>query len=162
MLRKKEKEVLGYFSLNALGLSPQPFKQAAVDLRMPEPSLINLLNRLQKKGLIKSLRGLIDHRRAGYCQNALIAWKMNAQAKDARGKLIKDVFLVDDRISHCYLRQPHKAFTYDIFTMMHARTRKEINGFVRRNARAFGLDYEVLFTDKELKKQRLQLGELLC
>lgn len=161
MLSKKEKEVLGYFSENAVGLSSRPFKKAAFDLNTSESKLIERLRRLQKKGLIRSLRGIVSHHRAGYFQNALIAWRKSS-GNGVEEQLIKEIFLKDDRISHCYQRKPHRAFNYGIFTMMHARTKNEIEQFVCKTARCWGLDYEVLFTEKELKKEKLKLSEVLC
>lgn len=162
MLSIKEKEALVYFSVNEVEFSTRPFKKAASDLNTSESELIELLRRMQKKGLLKNLRGVINHRRAGFPQNALIAWRNSSGAKVSERKLIKEAFLADDRISHCYKRKPQRAFNYGIFTMMHAKTRQEIGEFVKKTARCYGLDYEVLFTEKELKKERLVLKGLLC
>lgn len=161
MLPKKAKKILEYFSTNEVELSARPFKKAASDLNTKESELIELLLRLQTEGVLKSLRGAINHRRAGYPHNALIAWRNSSRAKLAEGKLIKEAFLADDRISHCYKRKAQKSFNYGIFTMMHARTKQEIDKFVCKTARCYGLDYEVLFTEKELKKEKLKLSGLL-
>ena len=162
MLSKKEKKALEYFSANDLGLCARPFKQAAADLKISEPELIGLLLRLQKKGLIKSLRGLTNPVRLGYSASALIAWRSGSPGKGNEEKLVKDAFLGDDRISHCYQRRPHRDFNYGIFTMMHAGTKKEISGFARKISRRMKFNYEVLFTAKELKKERLALTGVLC
>ena len=162
MLIKKEKEALEYFSINEVELSGRPFLKAAEDLGMSEPGLVSLLNRLQKRGIIKNLRGLIDHRKAGYGQNALIAWRSGSAGKLSEEKLVKDVFLTDERISHCYRRKSHKAFDFNIFTMMHAKTKNEITAFAEKTAQVFKFDKEVLFTEKELKKKKLDLREVLC
>ncbi|MBF0486451.1 MAG: hypothetical protein HQL16_08060 [Candidatus Omnitrophica bacterium] len=162
MLSKKEKDVLAFFSVNDLEASSRPFVKASKALGMSETGLIDMLKSLQKKGFIKGLRGVVDHRRAGYRENALIAWRARPGQKKAKNRLVQDVFMADDRISHCYERCPHEKFNYNIFTMMHARSRKEVLDFVRSQATDGKFDHEVLFTEKELKKDKLHLGELLC
>lgn len=162
MLIKKEKEALEYFSVNEVELSGRPFLKAAGDLGVPEPELVSLLKGLQKRGMIKNLRGLINHRRAGYRQNALIAWRSGSAGKRGEEKLVKAAFLFDARISHCYRRKPHKDFDFNIFTMMHARTKNEIISFAEKTAQVFNFDQEILFTEKELKKKRFDLKGALC
>lgn len=162
MLLKKEKAVLEYYSTHDVGILSRPFYKTAQDLRMTESELVNILCRLQRRGLIKSLRGVIDHRKAGYVANALIAWRIESRRKQVKEELVKELAMNDDRISHCYERKPHQAFNYNIFTMMHAKTTKEIKTFARNAARTLNLDYEILFTNKELKKEQLDLGEVLC
>lgn len=157
MLFKKEKQALEYFYAKGVGFFPRPFKKAAEDLGIPEPKLLGMLCRLRKRGVIRNLRGLLNHRAAGYAHNALIAWRKRAKNKFRMEKAIKDVFLADDRISHCYRRKPRKEFNYPLFTMMHAKTGKEIADFARRVARGYGLDYALLFTERELKRERLAL-----
>ena len=161
MLLKKEKEALGYFSDHEVELCSRPFLEPARNLNMTESQLVGLLKRLQKRGIIKYLRGLINHVKAGYRQNALIAWRSNSRGIKSQEKLLRDVFLADSRISHCYKRKPHKAFNYNLYTMMHAKTRKEIVAFAKKSAQRFKLSHEILFTEKELKKEKLNLKTIL-
>ena len=162
MLLKKEKEVLGYFSHHEVELSIRPFLMAAQSLNMTESRLVDLLKRLQKKGIIKYLRGLINHVKAGYSQNALIAWRSNSRGIKSQEKLLRDVFLSEPRITHCYKRKAHKAFNYNLYTMMHAKTKNEIIAFAKKTARRFNFGQEILFTEQELKKEKLDLRGLLC
>lgn len=162
MLLKKEKEVLKYFVDHEVELSGRPFLEAARNLNMTESQLVGLLKRLQKKGIIKYLRGLINHVQAGYRQNALIAWRSDSRVRKSEEKLLRDVFLADARISHCYKRKPHKAFNFDLYTMMHGKTRKEIITFAQETARRFNFSQEILFTEQELKKEKLDLRGILC
>jgi siroheme decarboxylase len=162
MLRKKEKDVLKYFSSHPLELTTEPFAKAARSLSVDQNELIDILRRLQQRGFIKNLRGVLNHRNAGYKSNALIAWRIDAKPNLRKDNLIKDVFVNDDRISHCYERKPNKRFNYNVYTMMHGRTDQEINRFAQKTARRLKVNYEILFTDQELKKAPLSLGEILC
>ncbi|MBF0384277.1 MAG: hypothetical protein HQL27_00245 [Candidatus Omnitrophica bacterium] len=161
MLTDKEKKVAGYFSKNELEISPRPFTKAAAALLMQEEELIAILNKLSQKKIIKNLRGVLNHKRAGYAKNALIAWNMDGFTCGNKDEFIKKTFIDDDRISHCYKRTPHKSFNYDTFTMMHAKSVKEIRNFVNEKGAGFRIKPAVLFTRKELKKEMLSLGSLL-
>ncbi|MBF0479890.1 MAG: hypothetical protein HQL26_10450 [Candidatus Omnitrophica bacterium] len=162
MLSKKEKEVIAYFSVNDVGLSSHPFIKPAKTLDLTEVALIDILTNLQKKGIIKNFSGVIDHKKTGYKANALIAWNINLASGSTKINKIIDIFMGDNRISHFYQRAPNIHFNYNIYTMMHAKTKKEIKDFAEKVASECNLNYEILFTEKELKKEKLRLGEMLC
>lgn len=162
MLRKKEKEALRYFSGNDVEITTRPFAKAANVLKTTEDELVRILYQLQEKGFLKKMRGALNHYKAGYRANALIAWQGSCAKEGTQSVFVQDICLNDSRISHCYQRKPHKNFNYSIFTMMHARTKNEVIKFARDMARRFKLNYEILFTEAELKKERLALGSLLC
>ena len=188
MLSERERNVLLYISGRGLNISKRPFLEAARALGMSEEGVIEILRRLQEEGVIKSLRGVINHTQAGYRENALIAWRMNPaplekhflmgpvrnnpssetkrkiskEAKPQAQGSIRDAFIENDLISHCYERKPHKEFNYNIFTMMHAKKRREIESFASRIGKDFNADYVLLFTEEEVKKEKLDLKELLC
>lgn len=162
MLSKKEKNVLGYFSSHDVCLLSRPFLKAAQALSMSESELVACLSRLERRGMIRSLRGVMDLGRAGYKANALIAWRQTWRKSRGTKARMKDLFMREDRISHFYERRPHKMFPYNFFTMMHAKTCGEILRFARTWAENLDLDYEILYTEKELKKNKLCLKEVLC
>lgn len=161
-MSEKEKEVLGYFFDHEVELCARPFLKAARSLHMDEGELVGLLKGLEKRGIIKYLRGVIDHVNAGYRENALVAWRSSSPGKENGEKMARDLFLTEPRITHCYKRRPHKTFNFNLYSMMHAKTRKEIVDFAKRCARRFKLDKEVLFTEKELKKTKLDIRGIIC
>lgn len=158
MLSEKEKKVLVYISNHGLDISQRPFLGVGNALEMREEDVMQVLVGLKEKGVIVSLRAVINHTKAGYKANALIAWRLNPRASDA----IKRVFIENDLISHCYEREPQDGFDYNIFTVMHAKDRTRIERFASEVAKAFAVDYLLLFTEKELKKVKLDLKGLLC
>lgn len=162
MLSKKEKEALKYFSTNDVEFSKRPFAKAASALKTTEDELVYMLCQLQEKGVLKKMRGVLNHYKAGCTANALIAWQDNLCQEDTKSDFVNNVCLNDNRISHCYQRKPHKNFNYSLFTMMHAKTKEEVIKFAKNMAGRFKLSYEILFTEAELKKERLRLGDLLC
>jgi DNA-binding Lrp family transcriptional regulator len=158
MLNKREKDILLYISRRGLNISQRPFMDVASALGMTEEGVIDTFRRLRDNGVIKALRGVFDHKKAGYRENALLAWWVPPD----KIHLVKEVFIKHDLISHCYEREPRKEFNYNIFTMMHADDIGMIEDFARDVSAEFGIDCVTLFTDEELKKEKLDLEELLC
>ncbi len=158
MLTEIEKKVLVYISDHELEISRRPFSSIADALGMREEEVTSVLVGLVKKGVIENIRAVVNHTKLGYKENALIAWHVNPEAVDA----IKNVFIENDLISHSYERESQDGFNYNIFIMMHAKERKDMETFVNRVAETFAVDYIVLSTEEELKKEKLDLRELLC
>jgi DNA-binding Lrp family transcriptional regulator len=158
MLSEKEKSILLYISEYGLSVSQQPFLKVAETLNIREDEVIDILRNLKQKGIIKDLRGVINHTEAGYEENALIAWAVPDNKIDA----LTNIFINNNNISHCYERAMHENFQYNIFTMMHTREKKLIMDFVSSIKKDFSVECELLFTEKELKKEKLDIRELLC
>lgn len=156
-LTDTEKKILVYMSSRGLDISRRPFLSIAEALGLKEEDVIDILRDLQGSGVIETLRGVIDIENAGYRENALIAWRV----PDEKIAVVKDIFVGNDMISHCYERESQEGFNYNIFTMMHAQERKEIEDFASTIARDNTLDYTLLFTEEELKKEKLDLKGFL-
>ncbi|MBF0531975.1 MAG: hypothetical protein HQL23_02640 [Candidatus Omnitrophica bacterium] len=161
MLGKREKDVLIYFSRQDAALCSRPFKKAAVKLGLTENRLLAVLRDLQAKGVIKNLRGVIDHRQAGYRTNALIAWNTRGLRPAEKDDFIQARLVSDERISHCYQRQSQPGFDYDVFAMLHAKSAAEVKRFVRETTRQKKIAHEILFTEQELKKEKMSFKDLL-
>jgi hypothetical protein len=59
-------------------------------------------------------------------------------------------------ISHCYQRPKYEDWRYNLFTMIHARKKGEVEDFVAELAHRHHLeDYAVLYSTTEYKKIRL-------
>ncbi len=158
MLNDIEKKVLLHISKNGLCVSPRPFLDVANALNCAEDDVLNVVQNLSGQGVIKSLRGVVNHRKAGYEHNALVAWRCS---NDQLMK-VKDVFIANDMISHCYEREPQPDFNFNLFTMMHADNEESIMGFVNKIHEIFNLEYDVLVTEEELKKEKMDLETVLC
>ncbi len=157
MLNEKDKSILLYMTTHGLSLSSEPFQEMAHALGMTEDDVMGTLYGLRQRGVIKSLRGVIDPKPAGYKENALIAWRV----PDEKISAVKNNFVENDLVSHCYEREPAEGFNYNVFTMVHAKEIKEIEEFAAKAAAEFKCDHEILFTEKELKKEKLDLKEFL-
>lgn len=157
MLNNIEKEILLYVSKNGLSATERPFIDVANAVELKENEVIDILHGLKQRNMISELRGVIDHRKAGYNENALIAW----QVEDDRIDEIKDVFINNDMISHCYQRDADPEFNYNLYTMIHSNNIDEVMDFVEKVASQFSLKYEYLLTEEELKRKKMDLESVL-
>lgn len=157
MLTKIEKEILLYIARQGLAISEGPFEEVASSLNMTEGEVLDTLKALKESGVIKDLRGVLDHNKSGYKENGLIAWNVPPDKIDA----VKSRLIANDLISHCYEREPQKGFNYNIFAMMHADAIGVVKKFAKDVSEEFRIDNKLLFTERELKREKLDLSLLL-
>lgn len=157
MLNEIEKEILLYISKQGLAISERPFEEVASSLNMTEEKVLDTLKALKDRGIIKDLRGVLDHNKSGYKENGLLAWNVPPDKIDA----VKARLIANDLISHCYEREPQKEFNYNIFAMMHADAIGVVEKFAKDVSEELGVDCKLLFTERELKREKLDLSLLL-
>ena len=62
-------------------------------------------------------------------------------------------------VSHCYEREASEGWPYNVFAMIHGRTRQDCQHTIRRIVDQTGVEeYRVLFTVKEFKKERVRFA----
>jgi DNA-binding Lrp family transcriptional regulator len=61
-------------------------------------------------------------------------------------------------VSHCYERVRYPEWDYNLYAMIHARTREECERTAHDISRATGIsDYMILFSEKEFKKTGVRI-----
>jgi hypothetical protein len=99
-----------------------------------------------------------NHYALGYRANGMSVWDVADDAVDALGPLVGALACV----SHCYLRPRALPFwPYNLFAMVHGRTRAEVETGVQRIAAVLGAasrGQEVLYSTRILKKTGLRLA----
>ena len=98
-----------------------------------------------------------NHYKLGYTANGMSVWDVADDAVDALGARVGAL----DFVTHCY-RRPRRlpAWRYNLFAMVHGRTRAEVEGKVATIARLLGdacRAHEVLYSTRILKKTGLRL-----
>lgn len=134
-----------------LNLTKRPFRSIANKLKIEEKELIKLIEEYKGKGVIRRFGAVLNHRRIGLKVNALVCWKVEK-------KQINSIFGIINKfpqVSHCYIRTAYSAWPYNLYTMVHARTKKEIFRIIQKIASKIKVkDYKTLYTLKEYKKTR--------
>jgi len=109
------------------------------------------------RGVIRRIGAVPNHYRLGYTANGMTVWDVADEQVDALGEAIGGLSFV----SHCYRRPRHLPdWPYNLFTMIHGQKRDNVETVVAQVAREIGIEqYEVLYSTREFKKERIRYFE---
>jgi len=148
-LNQIEKEILK-FLIDGIPLIKRPFKELAEKLNLTEEEVLEIIKQLKEKGIIRRLGATIRHNRVGYKGNAMVAWEVPEEKIDEIGNYLA----TQEYISHCYIRKTYPDWPYNLYIMIHAKTREEISKIVNEIAKKFNIsNYQILFTEKEIVRK---------
>jgi DNA-binding Lrp family transcriptional regulator len=131
----------------------EPYAAAAAKLGVTVPALLEHLDGMRERGLLRRVAAILFHRRAGFSANGMGVWKV----ADERVLEIGPQMAAYRGISHCYQRPTYADWPYSIFTMAHGRSKEECDAILDAIAGAFGIaERATLYSSTEFKKVRLQ------
>ena len=134
---------------DGLDLTERPYRVWGEVLGMGEDEIISRLRAMEGEGIIRRFAATIGHRALGILANALIAWRVPPEKVDEAGA----IFAAAEEVTHCYERAAAQDWPYNIYTMVHSRSRVECLQIAERLSSRSGIsDYIVLFSEKEYKK----------
>ncbi len=137
-----------------LPMERKPFAVWADQLGVAEDFLLKWLISKDKGGIIRRFAAVLDHRRAGFTANGMIVWHCDIEELDSLGEYLAR----QPEVTHCYHRPAHPEWPYNLYAMVHGRTKGECLRIAARLASLPSLrEYKVLFSTKEFKKIRLKL-----
>ncbi|MCU0637535.1 MAG: Lrp/AsnC family transcriptional regulator [Methanothrix sp.] len=130
-------------------LTGRPYKLLGEMVGQSEQEVVKRLQSLQDEGVIRRFAATIGHRALGIVANAMIAWKAPEDDVERAGRLLASV----DEVTHCYERGKTADWPYNLYTMIHSKSREDCLSVARRLSRISGIDeYKVLFSEREYKK----------
>ncbi len=133
-------------------LVPEPFAPAAKRLGMDYEELFAIARELKEAGVMRRFAAILNHRRAGFSANAMSVWNVPDEEAESIGRTIAGY----SAVSHCYLRPRAPEWSYNLFAMVHAKSREECDAIIEEIAAETGLkDYDRLYSTREFKKQRI-------
>jgi DNA-binding Lrp family transcriptional regulator len=136
-----------------LPLSQHPYKSWAEVQGISEEEVVERINKMLKNGTVRRMGAVLRHQKAGYGVNAMVAWRVDALSADKVGAIMAAC----KEISHCYWREVLPSFNYPLFTMIHARSEKELQSIIDRIVKETEIyEYVVLKSIKELKKTSMR------
>lgn len=130
-------------------ITKEPYKLIAQELGIDENQLLRRIENLYNTDVLKRVGAVICHNVAGFKSNALVVWKVPNAEVEYIGAVLASV----EEISHCYERVTCKNWKYNMFTMIHGKTKKQCEKIIKQvsdNIRIY--DYRALYTMRELKK----------
>ena len=145
--------MLGELSGN-LPVCEQPYLEPARRVGISEKEFLERARKLQKAGYIRKMGAVVSPRRAGFRANGMVVFQVPAKDVDRIGKRLAAL----PEVTHCYERPPAPDFPYNLYFMLHGRTRKDITEKAKELAAQMKIkEYQILFSVKELKKTSLQM-----
>jgi DNA-binding Lrp family transcriptional regulator len=148
MLTQLEKKILTCIQVD-IPICERPYLKMAEKLGVSEKSVLETLNDLCERGVIRRFGATIRHQKSGFQANAMTAWKVDESRLDKVGKIMA----ASKHVSHCYRRNPQTQWPYNLYTMIHAKNERSCREIARKLAEKTDIcDYQLLFSCKELKK----------
>ena len=132
---------------------PEPFAEVARQAGASVEEVIELISGMKQRGEIRRFGATLRHQKAGYGSNAMVAWFVDPEDMERIGQFMA----ARPEISHCYHRVNCMDWPYNLYTMVHAKSREECDEKVAELARLSGLDeYDVLESRREFKKTSMR------
>ena len=131
----------------------RPFAAVAETIGISESELLEKISEFIANGTIRRFGATLRHQRSGFDSNAMVVWEVSPE----RAEEVGSIFASFREVSHCYQRPALPNWPYRLFTMIHGSSREVCQEIAKRMADAAGVqDYELLFTEEELKKTTME------
>jgi len=148
MMDQKDLDLLK-IAQDGVQLTSQPYQVLGDMMGLSEQEVIERLYALQEEGIIRRFAATIGHRALGILANALIAWKVAPEDVERAGVLFASV----DEVTHCYERSKAEDWPYNLYTMVHSKSRQDCLKIADQLSQESGIrEYKVLFSEFEYKK----------
>ncbi len=132
-----------------IGTGLTPYCDLAHDIGLDSDELIKLLCAYRKAGIMRRFGAILQHQTAGFNGNAMVVW----QVPDDRIEDIGRNFASFPEVSHCYQRKTVNGWPFNLYTMVHGKTRDQVSDLCKKIAKNRSIDnYQLLFSAREFKK----------
>jgi DNA-binding Lrp family transcriptional regulator len=147
-----EKRIVAFIQ-GDIAITRQPYLDIAQKLGVSESALLESLQSLCDRGVIRRFGATLRHQKSGFRANAMVAWQVEEERLDGVGQIMAAF----PQVSHCYRRDPSKNWPYNLYTMVHASDKDTCRQIANEMAAASKVaHYEILFSYKELKKTSMR------
>jgi glutamate-1-semialdehyde 2,1-aminomutase len=131
----------------------QPFARIARRLGVSQDEVVDWLRQARAAGWLRRFAAILHQREAGYVANGMVVWRVPGGSIERVAAVAASL----PQVSHCYQRRTYPGWPYNLFTMIHAKTREECRALAQKISQETGVsDYVILFSTKEYKKTRLR------
>ncbi|MBF0152387.1 MAG: Lrp/AsnC family transcriptional regulator [Magnetococcales bacterium] len=142
-----------------LPLHPQPYHVVAERIGLPPREVMERMHVMRTAGVIRRLGIIPNHYGLGLRMNGMTVWDVPEERMAFLGARVGDL----ECVTHCYQR-PRRLpeWPYNLFAMVHGRTRAEVDEKRLRIAAILGQESrasDVLFSTRILKKNGLRLPD---
>ena len=152
MLSDIEKNLISQIQED-IPITPKPYEAMAQRLNITEEEVLQILQDLCDRGVIRRFGATLRHQKSGYSANAMVAW----QVAEERIETVGAIMAAFKQVSHCYRRNPTGTWPYNLYTMVHATDETSCINTARRMSEEAEVDtYRLLFSRRELKKTSMK------
>ena len=141
-----------------LPLVHEPYRVLATQLGLDEADVRARLQALLDRGAIRRIGAIPNHYALGFTANGMSVWDIADDAVADVGARVGAL----DFVTHCYERPRYlPLWPYNLFAMVHGRTRDEVRAKVAEIAALVGpaaRGHEILFSTRILKKTGLRIA----
>jgi DNA-binding Lrp family transcriptional regulator len=133
-------------------VTAEPYSQPARALGMTTQGLLEHMQGMRERGILRRVAAILYHRRAGFSANGMGVWKVPPERIAELGPRMAAF----RGISHCYERPTYADWPYSVFTMAHGRSKEECDAVLDAIAEQMGIhERATLYSSTEFKKIRL-------
>ncbi|MHC4122615.1 MAG: siroheme decarboxylase subunit beta [Planctomycetota bacterium] len=143
-----ERKVLGVIQ-EGFPISRTPYKDMAKQAGIETSELLAVLKGWKRDGKIRRIGAVVNHFKVGLGAGAMVVWQVESERIGEVGQ----IFAEFKEVSHAYERQVAQDWPYNLYTMVHGESTEDVKRIVKRMIKKCGVsDYQILMTEKELKK----------
>jgi len=136
-----------------IALEPAPYAAMAERIGIDEATILQIALGFIDDGLARRFAAVMHHRQAGFVANAMSVWQVPEDRIEEVGYEMAGFAAV----SHCYQRPTYPDWPYNLFGMLHARTKEECEEAAHAIEEQTGIvDRRMLYSTKEYKKIRVR------
>ncbi len=131
----------------------EPFKAIVESFKTDYQWLEQEVQKLQDAGYMRRFATILRHRKAGFNANAMVVWDVDESKASEIGQKVAQF----SAVSHCYLRPTYPNWPYSLFSMIHGKSKEEVEEVVQEIAKEIEpKEYRYLYSMREFKKERIK------
>ena len=143
---------------DGLPVVERPYEAIAQRLGMTEDGVIATLTSLLERGVIKRLGAVPNHYALSIAANGMAVWDVPDNKVSELGRRLAQ----RTEVTHCYQRPRRPPeWCYNLYAMVHGRSRAEVAEVVDRMAREIGLSSfpnDLIFSMRQFRKRGTRLA----
>ena len=134
-------------------LVAEPYKVLAASIGISEELFLERVRALAAEKKIRKMGAVLRHREVGFQANVLVVWQVPEDRLDE----IAQTMAACPAVSHCYDRNTAPGWPYNLYTMIHGRSREECEQLAAELGRQCGVsERRMLYSKHEWKKTSMK------
>jgi siroheme decarboxylase len=134
-------------------LTVDPYGDIAKKIGCSKEEVLGRLHRYTKNGTLKRIGAILNHRESGFPINGMFAGVVPKKQLEEAGTRLAAI----PQVSHCYERKTYPNWPYNLYGMVHGKTKSEVEQVVKAFVQELQIqEYQILYSTEELKKSSMK------